>query len=267
MCRRTVTVGEKAMLPRWLWAGVLCLLSGATAQAALLTFDNYPNGKVINNQYFASDGVSIAADNFTVGHPDLSILFDTNLTGTEDKDLQQPWTGGGNAATNNFHKILIIAENKVDANNDGLIDRPDDEGQSQPAGQFKFTFKEPQVVFGMDLVDCDGFSEIGSNRGFISFRSGGSEVARVGFGEFVTVGSPFYDPTVHYQDNSANHLKPITSTQLHINDFDQVFVNMGWSTAIDNILFDNSLSGIIPEPGAFLLGLPMVMLLRRQRIR
>jgi hypothetical protein len=211
--------------------------------------------------------VSISADNFTVGHPDLSILFDTNLKNTNDTDLQQPWTGGGNASTKNFHKILIIAENKVDANHDGLIDRPDDEGQSQPAGVFKFKFKQPQVVFGMDLIDCDGFSEIGPNKDFISFRSGGNEVARVGFGEFVTPGSPFYDPTVHYHDNSANHLKPITTSQLHINSFDEVYVNMGWSTAIDNILFDNSLSGIIPEPGTLLLGLPMAMLLGRRRIR
>jgi hypothetical protein len=243
------------------------LFAGATAPGALITFDNYPNGKIINNQYFAADGVSISADNFTVGHPDLSILFDTNLKNTNDTDLQQPWTGGGNASTKNFHKILIIAENKVDANHDGLIDRPDDEGQSQPAGVFKFKFKQPQVVFGMDLIDCDGFSEIGPNKDFISFRSGGNEVARVGFGEFVTPGSPFYDPTVHYHDNSANHLKPITTSQLHINSFDEVYVNMGWSTAIDNILFDNSLSGIIPEPGTLLLGLPMAMLLGRRRIR
>jgi hypothetical protein len=258
---------KNAMDRRWLCAAVLCFLTAATTRGSLITFDNYPNGKVINNQYFASDGVSISADNFTVGHPDLSILFDTNLTSTNDKDLQQPWTGGGNASTKNFHKILIIAENKVDNNHDGLIDRPDDEGQSQPAGKFMFKFKQPQVVFGMDLIDCDGFSEIGTNRGFIAFKSGGNEVARVGFGDFVTVGSAFYDPTVHYHDNSANHLKPITTSQLHINSFDEVDVNMGWSTAIDNIVFDNSLSGIIPEPGTFLLGLPMALLLRRRTIR
>src|SRR5262249_1462371 len=155
---------------------------------AQITFDNYPNGKVINNQYFASDGVKIAADNFVPGHPDLAILFDTNLKHTNDTDLQQPWTGGGNASTKNFHNILIIAQNKVDANHDGLIDRPDDEGHRQPAGQFKFTFSHPQVVFGMDLIDCDGFKEIGANKDFISFRKSGKEIARVGFGQFVTPG-------------------------------------------------------------------------------
>src|SRR5207248_10655874 len=154
------------MLSRWLWAGVLCLLTAATARGGLISFDNYPNGKVINNQYFASDQVSISADNFTVGHPDLSILFDTNLTNTNDKDLQQPWTGGGNASTKNFHKILIIAENKVDNNHDGLIDRPDDECQSQPAGLLKFKFKQPQVIFGMNCIDFDGCSDIGTQLGY-----------------------------------------------------------------------------------------------------
>src|SRR5205823_12525111 len=120
---------ERMQMPRWaLWSlGIVYLLLAASAQASLITFDSQPNGKVINNQYFASDGVSISADNFTAGHPDLAITFDTNLTGTNDKDLQQPWTGGGNGATKNYHKILIIAENKVDNNHDGLIDRPDDE--------------------------------------------------------------------------------------------------------------------------------------------
>jgi hypothetical protein len=115
----------------------------------------------------------------------------------------------------------------------------------------------------MDLVDCDGFSEIGTNKGFISFRKNGSEVARVSFGDFVTSGNKFFDPTVHYHDNSANHLRPITATQLGITNFDQVYVNMGWSTAIDNIFFDNSLQGIIPEPATLLI-LPMALFLRRR---
>jgi hypothetical protein len=251
-----------------LWmTGIVYLALAATAGAAMISFDEYPNGKVINNQYFAKYGVQISADNYTAGHPDLSILFDTNLTGTNDTDLQQPWTGGGNFATHNFHKILIIAENKVDNNHDGYIDRPDDEGGSQPAGVFKFKFSSPQVIFGMDLLDCDGFTEIGANRGFIAFYSGGVEQKRVSFGAFVDPTSPFYDPTVHYHDNSANHLKPIDNLQLGIPNFDEVQVNMGWSTAIDNIVFADDISKIIPEPSSLALcAAPLLLSLRRRKL-
>jgi len=75
-------------------AGVLCFLTSATARGALITFDEQPNGKVINTQYLSKYGLTISADNFTPNHPDLSITFDTNLKKTNDTDLQQPWTGG-----------------------------------------------------------------------------------------------------------------------------------------------------------------------------
>src|SRR4051812_8593786 len=136
-------------------SALLCLLSlvvsQGTARAALINFDAYPHGKVINSQFFASTGLTISADNFATGHPDLAILFDSNKTGTADADLQQPWDGGNRKATN-IHKLLIIAENKTDKNGDGLIDSPDDEGSHRPAGYFKLKFKSPQVAFGLDLV-------------------------------------------------------------------------------------------------------------------
>jgi hypothetical protein len=265
-CASTVG-GENAMRGSFLCAGMVSVLLAASSNAALIDFNNYPNGKVINNQYFASDGVSISATNFTPGHPSLSILFDTNLTGTNDDDLQQPWTGGGNAASTNFHKILIIAENKVDNNHDGYIDRPDDEGGSQPAGYFDFKFTKPQQVFGFDLLDCDGSSEIGTGRDYVAFFKNGVELKRVGFGSFVDPTSKYYDPTVHYANNSANHLKPIDVSELGITNFDEAQVNMGWSTAIDNIVFAEDISSIQPEPGSLmLLAGPLLLTMRRRKV-
>jgi len=175
--------------------------------------------------------------------------------------------GRRNAKSKNYHKILIIAENNADKNHDGLIDRPDDEGQSRPAGLLKFKWKTPQTVFGMDLIDCDGSSEIASDRGYISFRNNGAQVARVGFGSFTTSSSHYYDSTVHYHDNSANHLKPITANDLRVGGFNEVYVNMGWSTAIDNIFFDSDFSTVIPEPTSIFACLPLAMMLRRRNSR
>ena len=120
---------------------------------------------------------------------------------------------------------------------------------------------------GMDLVDCDGTSEIGTGRGYIAFRSGGVELKRVSYGAFTDPTSKYYDPTVHYHDNSANHLKPIDITELGIRNFDEVWVNMGWSTAMDNVFFSNDISVIIPEPASMvLLALPLIFSIRRRKI-
>ena len=246
-------------------AGIALLGFASVAGASLITFDEYHGGQVINNQYSASDGVTISADNFVPGHPDLACLFDTFRQNTADPDLQQPWTGGGNATATNFHKILIIPQDAIDNNHNGIIDNPNDEGGAQPAGIFMFKFRSPQEVFGLDLIDVDGPIEIGTNRDVIIFKSAGREFAHVSFGDFVNPSSKYYDPTVHYHDNSANHIQPIDVTELGIQNFDEVDVEMGWSSAIDNIYFQPDLSNIIPEPTSLmLLALPMVFMSRRR---
>jgi hypothetical protein len=247
-------------------ASVYLFLAGVT-HAAKMDFNSWPNGKIINNQYLAKDGVTISADNFTPGHPDIAATFDTDLKNTADLDLQQPWTGGGNLKNHNFTNILIIAQNDIDKNHDGLIDSPNDEGQSQPAGVFHFNFTAPQNLFDFDLLDVDGPQEIGPNKDYVAFFSQGKELARVSFGAFVDPKSKFYDPTVHYANNSANHIQPITSSELGIGDFDRVDLNMGWSTDIDNIIFDHT-TVISPEPASLAMLLaPLAFVMRSRRRR
>jgi len=82
-------------------AAIVAMYAHTTRGAALLTFDPNPNGKVINNQYYASNGVSISADNFTVGHPGHCDHFRYQQDPHHDADLQQPWDGG-NRVGNNF---------------------------------------------------------------------------------------------------------------------------------------------------------------------
>lgn len=108
-------------------------------------------GSWITNQ-FASVGMTMVdVMNAHVGHPDKAILFDSaNPTG-DDFDLETPGYGVNN--TEALGMVLIIAENDVDANNDGLVDDPDDE---HDGGQFRFVFSETVTFFSALVLDVDG---------------------------------------------------------------------------------------------------------------
>ena len=243
------------------------LLYPIDAEALVLDFDDLAPGEIVSSQYLQTQGVTISAINFGSG-PGLAIIFDSlNPTGG-DNDLAGPSWAGGNLASANtvLGKILIIAENDVDSNLDGLIDFPDDEG-SRPAGSIFFDFENPMCSVGFDLIDVEGPSEFGHNSGFVAtFFIGGSELARVGFDQFINKNSMFFDPTVQYGDNKANRISPITVDSLSaftgtsITAFDKVEFNLGGSSAIDNIdvsscqtpvvddLIDNEIERIVAEP-------------------
>lgn len=226
--------------------GLICAMSGFANRAAavvVVDFEAYVHGETITNQYFASDGVRISANNFTAG-PDLAIIFDSRKTGTADLDLEDAWTGGNLRGSTALGNLLILAENDIDANSDGLIDSPDDQGSPKTSsGELKFSFTAIQDSFGLDLIDVDGPDE--GAVGFLAFRLGGLELARVGFSAFVNPTSPFYDPTFEYGDRFANRVAPITATNLGITGFDEVIVNTGLCSAVDGIQFD---SVQVPEP-------------------
>ena len=237
------------------------------AEALVLDFDDLPQGDIVSLQFLKTNGVSISANNFGNG-PGLAIIFDSlNPTGGDNDLAGPPWEGGNLASGNTvLGKILIIAENDVDMDGDGLIDLPDDEG-NRPAGSIYFDFEDPMCSVGFDLIDVEGPSEFGSNSGFVAtFFMGGTELARVGFDQFINENSMFYDSTVEYGNNKANRISPITVDALSsftgtsITAFDKVEFNLGGSSAIDNIdvstcqtqivaeFIDNEIERIVVEP-------------------
>jgi len=234
---------KKLLLPLLLAFAVPFLIHNTIqAEAFVLDFDDLPQGDIASLQFLKINGVSISAKNFGNG-PGLAIIFDSlNPTGGDNDLAGPPWEGGNLASGNAvLGKILIIAENDVDLDGDGLIDLPDDEG-NRPAGSIYFDFIDPMCSVGFDLIDVEGPSEFGRNSGFVAtFFMGGAELARVGFDQFINENSMFYDPTVEYGNNKANRISPITVDALStfsgtsITAFDKVEFNLGVSSAIDNI--------------------------------
>ncbi|MDW8263376.1 MAG: hypothetical protein RMJ35_12685 [Phycisphaerales bacterium] len=251
-------------------------LSAQAAPIVSATLQEGTHGEVITNKFLAQYGFSVSAVNFTPTHPQKAIIFNTRLRNTADPDLEgyntaepngKQWTRGNLKGRNDLGKILILAENDIDANNDGLIDSPDDEG-NRPAGEITVTFRTPITQLAFNLIDIEGPSEFGNDSGYVltidgtqtSARGGGRETARIGFSRFITPGNPFFDSTVRFGDNSANNIKPIFASDLGMAHFHRVVFNLGGSGGIDHLRY-----AFIPEPTAATLLLAGSLLMRRRR--
>lgn len=143
---------------------------GACSGTQTFNFDTDPNGNpipagtVAGNQW-AALGITISVINNNPNHPQAGVIFDSgNPTGGDD-DLGTPnadfggpgiGPGGGQGmpGQNDTPKgnLLVIAENNVDLNNDGLIDDPDDESAG---GEMQITFAGPYFLESVTMVDLD----------------------------------------------------------------------------------------------------------------
>lgn len=236
------------------------------AQAAIITFNELAHGTIVDDEYEFSNGLTIYAQN-RGGGPDVATIFDSSQPNSRDPDLVGPgastWSKGNLAPGQHLGKLLILAENDIDRNKDGLIDNPDDEG-SRPAGSLFFEFDSPISEFGFDLVDVEGPAEITKDSGYAAtFYLGPDELARVSFADFVDPMSTFYDPSVVFGNNSANRILPLTAANLGLLEFDRVELNFGGSAAIDNINWDRPGTTVevpnVSTPWMILLGLLLML--------
>lgn len=258
-------------------AAAIGLASHAPAAQISATFFEGTHGEVITNKFLATYGFNVSAVNVG-GGPNKAIIFDSRKRGTADPDLEgwnaqvnppqgPEWPIGNIKGKNDFGKLLIIAENDLDANHNGLIDSPDDEG-SRPAGRIIFDFRVPTLEFGLGVMDIEGPTEFGANSGYIMTFEGVDTLGRgasaqIGFGQFITPGNPFYDPTIVFGDHSANRIKPILASQVGMAGFSRVVVDLGGSGALDDIKVN-----YIPEPAGIFAAAAVAfgaMLRRRQR--
>lgn len=119
---------------------------------------------------WADVGLVITTQNNVPGHPDLGIIFDSAAVTGGDFDLATPGPGLGNDTP--LGKLMIVAENNIDSDSDGLVDEPDDEAGG---GVMRFDFQEPWDLCSITLVDIDDsgttelrfFTEIGGTADII----------------------------------------------------------------------------------------------------
>ncbi len=99
----------------------------------------FEHGEILTNREIAP-GVTVSAISNT-NKPNEVIIFNSNVTGTNDPDLEV-----------SIGNLLIIPENITDNTGDGLVDSPDD---SNVGGFMTFTFDTDRTVFSITLVDND----------------------------------------------------------------------------------------------------------------
>lgn len=225
--------------------------ASAGAQAQTIDFNSLLHGEIVTNQFAPLLNISAVNPNRSF---DIAAAFDTALMGTSDPDLEgPPWSGGNLAISNtkvHLGVALIIAENDTDADFDGILDDPDDEG-SRPAGQLMLDFDQAYTRFGFDVIDIEGVVEESSS---LEFYLNGGLVETIDFTEFTSNASTHFDATIQFGNNHANRVSPIEI----VGGFDSVVINVGGSAAFDNIT--------IPAPsGVALLGLGGLLTARRRR--
>jgi len=220
-----------------------------------ITFDEVSQG-LVHGSFFTGNeysglggGVTFSVD--SNGSHDQLVVFDTTATGTSDPDLQDPFKGGNLAGLTNLGNALIIAENIIDNNNDGVADNPDDEGKGGTIG----------VVFGNANIASVGFSlydapEKSTSDVSITFKDGsGSSVTWLP-ADLIAHGS-----NVAFGNHYANEFEDITAAQLGLTNIQSIDFKIE-SGAIDSINFT-----AVPEPSSSaLLGLGVMgLILRRKR--
>jgi hypothetical protein len=110
--------------------------------SAILHFGGLHHGDVLNDQYLGAYGIKISGAAWIGGNlvPRDPVVFDTELTGTRDFDLE---VGVGN--------ISIVQEN-TDGCGDGTCDLPDD---NAAGGIQKFQFDPRRYVNSLVWIDAD----------------------------------------------------------------------------------------------------------------
>ena len=155
--------------------GCLAGLGGpAAAEPWSLTFNGLGHGRVINDQYAPGIGSFVGGTGSTdVGatirayKPDDTeidaVIFDTNQTGTRDRDLEANPAMDGQQGfrtlsdyldrRTDVNNLLILQENSYGCG-DGVCNKPDDIG-ARPAGKFVFDFDADVNIQQIDFVDIE----------------------------------------------------------------------------------------------------------------
>ncbi|MEQ8821693.1 MAG: SdrD B-like domain-containing protein [Sumerlaeia bacterium] len=212
-----------------------------------LDFDDYLGGRIIDDEYVLSHGVTFSVINpNNGGDPDLGVLYPSNVeppaglsTGLFDPDLQGPPTSygnwaTGNAATESAGNVLISQETNPEAAEiaagqlgnksnppdiPGLTDDqetyPDDQGSGSTIVAVLDT---PARAVRFNWVDLDNGASAPAKLTirFVDTLTGGSPSIDIPVLAFVTNnGNPFYDSTVAWADGSFDRLEEMDLDEIN----------------------------------------------------
>jgi len=127
---------------------------------------------------------------------------------------------------------------------------PDDEGE-RPAGLLIFDLENQMVSMGFDLVDVENTDD---EPGGVDFFLGLALQGSFEFKDLMDTGSPVFDPTIEFGNNTANRISAVLLAELDNAVgpvFDRMVFRMGGSGAIDNVVLATA-----PEPAA----LPLLLI-------
>lgn len=232
-------------------------------------------GLKFNNTDAHSFGVTISANNHNTTGNDHAVLFNTHLTGTRDRDMEDPFDAGPDNNPSKIHDdiknitwhrpghVLIIQESFVTDCSSGVrcrdgngLGTADDEGD-RPAGEIVFEFDELVNVHSLDFFDVE-LAESGPPPQIEGYRNG-VLVGSVDVPE--TGGEIGCYPGAH---TCQTHFNRVTFT---FTDIDKLVVEMGGSGGIDNLYGSRGMMTQVPEPGplaVFATGLLALTVMRRR---
>ena len=221
------------------------LLAAPAAHAVVLDFNGFANGTIIDDEYLASNGVTVSAVNRSTG-PNLAVVFDSTPAGpssnfSADPDLIGPFNSFNPALADNFdpQNILIIQENSSGCNA-LTCSRPDDEGD-RPAGIITFQFAQAIELLSLDFFDIenaeDGFTLDNRIRLYDS-EIGGTEIAA----------NTYYTPDTSGPNGVGDNLWNQILFDQGVSGIKRIEVYFGGSGALDNLKYN-----VVPVPAAFWL--------------
>jgi len=199
----------------------------SAASAAVIDFESYSSGIIIDSEY--APQLTVSAVNASTG-PDVAVIFDTASPTGGDTDLGGPFGTNDSNLSNNYDPghVLIIHENNNC--NSSTCDDPDDEG-SRNAGTFFFDFASAITLDSIDFFDIETVE--GTNNEIKLFDKDDNEI----------LPNMFFVPDTG-GDNMWGQLL------FGVDGVKRIELNMGGSGAIDNITFTAAEMPQVPAPAA-----------------
>ena len=137
---------------------------------------------------------------------------------------------------------------------------------NRPAGTLIFEFDQPIDSFQFTISDVEGPVEFDTSSGFfLDFESGDTDLQRVFFGDLITPGNAFFDPTLEFGNGTVNRIELFEASMFGADSFDKVSISLGGSAIITEITTRNA--EVIPTPGAVAGGLGLMTLIAARRRR